>query len=170
MPSSRLQINRSCTQSAHSSKPGIVGHQTSKAAPKPANNTLATEIWFGVADERASAAATRCAQALPRAAIGRRFESSSDTALPSRGHSSAYNGRRRLYGTQKQESDTRTTELSLPAMASRSWFVHEFQLQPVRVGEEHRVITRRVVILGRHIEHADVLALQELVECIDTFA
>src|SRR4029079_7949340 len=82
MPSIRLQIRRSCTQSAQSNKPTGVGAQASSAAPMPANNTLSIEIWFGVIDVFDNAEARRCAQALPRVAIGRRFKSGSAMFFP----------------------------------------------------------------------------------------
>src|SRR5262250_482140 len=63
-------------QSAAPTRPAAVGQRTSSAAPAAAKTTLMTEIWFGVTAERASAAAQRRAQALPRAAIGRRLDSS----------------------------------------------------------------------------------------------
>src|ERR1700689_591795 len=46
--------------------------------------------------------------------------------------------------------------------------VHEFQLYPVGIGEEHRVVTLSIVrIFGGRVEHLDLLAHQEFVERID---
>lgn len=67
---------------AQSQAPQGAASHSSAAAPAAAKTMLATEIAFGVMPLRASAAAMRCIEASPRAAMGRRLASLSFMAGP----------------------------------------------------------------------------------------
>jgi hypothetical protein len=62
-------------------RPTASGFSASNAAPAAAKTTLTPEIWLGVTFVRARNAAAAFAHPTDREAIGRRFASSSGTAL-----------------------------------------------------------------------------------------
>src|SRR6202050_555395 len=65
-------------------------------------------------------------------------------------------------------SRARVVTLGLYLAPVTSRIVHEFQLHPVGIGEEHRVVILAIVgILGGTVEHFNSFAHQEFVERID---
>ena len=46
----------------------------------------------------------------------------------------------------------------------------ELELEPIRVGEEHRVVARLVVVLGRWAKYLDAALEEQPVEAVDLLA